>query len=137
MAKNGSDRKGPRSGGLRGVLDALSGAHLCYGEPITAGQRTVIPIARIRAIGGGGWGDGDEGAGGGGGGTLEGTPVGFIEFDDLGARFHPIHDPDQLGRNVRSLAGAAATLVTAVAGVRALRRGALGRGSRGLLERGR
>ena len=134
MAKKSADGKGPRTGGLRGVLDAVTGARLCFGEPVTAGRRTVIPVARVRAIGGGGWGgSGTKGeSGGGGGGTLEGTPVGFIELGDDGAQYHRIDDPDQIGRNVRALAGAAATLVTTVAGVRALRRGssrrALGRG---------
>ena len=125
MPKNKRDRKGPRTGGLRGLLDAITGARLCYGEPVTAANRTVIPVARVRAFGGGGWGDGaDQGRGGGGGGTVDGRPVGFIELDDLGARYHPIQDPDQLGRNVRALAGAAAGLVAAVAGARALRSGA-------------
>ena len=124
MPKSKTGRKGPRTGGLRGVLDAVTGARMCFGEPITTGNRTVVPVARVRAIGGGGWGGNRSDSGGGGGGTIEGTPVGFIELGDDGARYHQIQDPDQLGRNLRTLAGAAATLVTTVAGARALRRGA-------------
>jgi uncharacterized spore protein YtfJ len=124
MAKEAKPRKGPRAGGLRGVLDTLAGARLCYGEPVVAGTRTVIPVARMRAAGGGGWGSGDEGDGGGGGGYLEATPQGFIEFDDAGARYHPIPDPERLGRTVRAAAGAAATLATGIAVARRLRAGA-------------
>jgi uncharacterized spore protein YtfJ len=130
VAKKNGSRKGPRVGGLRGVLQSVTGARLCYGEPVTVGNRTVIPVSRLTTVGGWGWGGGGDGSGsgsgsgGGGGGTLEATPVGFIEFDDVGARYHEIHDPDQLGRTLRAAAGAAATAVTTIAGARALRRGA-------------
>ena len=120
-------RKGPRAGGLRGLLEGLTGARLCYGEPVIAGERTVIPVARVRLSGGGGWGSGGDdaggGGGGGGGGHLDATPIGFIELDDGGARYHPIPDPDQLGRTLRAGAGAVATLATGVAAARRLRRG--------------
>ena len=141
MAKPDKPRRGPRAGGLRGVVDGLLGARLCYGEPVTAGERTVIPVARVTFSGGGGWGSGgpDEagaggGGGGGGGGHLDGRPVGFIELDESGAQFHPIADPDQLGRTLRAVAGAAATLATGWAAARRLRGGATGR--RALLPRG-
>ena len=114
-------RKGPRTGGLRGVLDGLLGARLCYGEPVVAGDRAVIPVARVRVAGGGGYGSGDEGDGGGGGGYLEATPSGFIEVGTDGARYHAIPDPERLGRTVRALAGAAATLATGAAVARRLR----------------
>ena len=139
MAKK-QDRKGPRAGGLRGLLDGLTGARLCYGEPVIAGGRTVIPVARVRAAGGGGFGhgrdrDGEEGDGGGGGGYLEATPQGFIEFDDAGARYHQIPDPERLGRTLRAAAGAAATLATGIAAAKRLRQGD-GKGRR-LLPRGK
>src|ERR687895_1038056 len=116
-------KKGPRVGGLRGLFDGLVGARVCYGEPVTAGNRTVIPVARVRLAGGGGYGAGDEGDGGGGGGYLEATPQGFIEFDDAGARYHTIPDPERLGRTLRAVAGAAATLATGVAAAKRLRQG--------------
>ena len=124
MAKKDKPRKGPRVGGLRGLIDGLTGARLCYGEPVVAGERTVIPVARVRVAGGGGYGAGDDGDGGGGGGYLEATPQGFIEFDDAGARYHPIPDPDRLGRTLWAAAGAAATLATGIAAGKRLRRGA-------------
>ncbi|HEV2813848.1 MAG TPA: hypothetical protein VGW10_11410 [Solirubrobacteraceae bacterium] len=123
MAKKDKPRKGPRVGGLKGLLDGLGGARLCYGEPVVAGERTVIPVARVRAAGGGGFGSGDEGDGGGGGGYLEATPQGFIEFDDAGARYHPIPDPERLGRTLRAAAGAASTLAAGFAAAKRLRRG--------------
>ncbi|MDQ5807836.1 MAG: hypothetical protein M3320_04105, partial [Actinomycetota bacterium] len=105
MAKS-AKRKGPRTGGVRGLFDGLVGARLCYGEPVVAGDRTVIPVARVRVAGGGGYGSGDEGDGGGGGGYLEATPQGFIELDATGASYHAIPDPERLGRTVRAVAGA-------------------------------
>ena len=121
MPKKG-ERKGPRAGGVRGLLDGLVGARLCYGEPVVTEGRTVIPVARVRLAGGGGYGSGDSGEdGGGGGGYLEATPQGFIEFDDDGARYHPIPDPDRLGRTLRAAAGAAATLAFGLAAARRAR----------------
>src|SRR5690348_2851134 len=80
-----------------------TGARLCYGEPVEADGRTVIPVASIEAAGGGGWGrasggpeeepppDDDAGGAGGKGGGLGGwvsaTPVGFIEIGPEGTRF--------------------------------------------------
>jgi uncharacterized spore protein YtfJ len=76
---------------------AAAGASIknVYGEPVVAGERTVIPVARFRyAFGGGGGkprGDGQVSGGGGGGrgsagpaGALEVTPQStrFIAFDD-------------------------------------------------------
>ncbi|HEX8084578.1 MAG TPA: spore germination protein GerW family protein [Solirubrobacteraceae bacterium] len=117
-------RRGPRVGGLRGLFDGLVGARLCYGEPVVTEGRTVIPVARVRVAGGGGYGsDIEKGDGGGGGGYLEASPQGFIEVGDDGARYHSIPDPERLGRTVRAIAGAAATLATGVAAARRLTRG--------------
>ena len=114
-------RKGPRSGGLRGLLDGLTGARLCYGEPVINRERAVIPVARVRVAGGGGYGSGDEGDGGGGGGWVEATPSGFIEVGPSGAEYHAIPDPERLGRIVRAV-------VTLLVGV-AVARGAFARRS--------
>jgi uncharacterized spore protein YtfJ len=111
--------------GVRGVISRIGGARLCYGEPIKVGERTVIPVARVRAAGGGGFGSGAEhetDGGGGGGGLLDAMPMGFIDAGPEGARFEPIHDPDAPVRALKGGATALATLVTTVAGVRALRR---------------
>src|SRR3954452_16176712 len=82
-----------------------TGARLCYGEPVEADGRTVIPVASVEAAGGGGWGSADagqessesddpdepgqskgQGAGGGLGGWVSATPVGFIEIGPEGTR---------------------------------------------------
>jgi uncharacterized spore protein YtfJ len=111
--------------GVRGVISRIGGARLCYGEPVKVGERTVIPVARVRALGGGGFGSGGEHEadnGGGGGGILDAMPMGFIDAGPEGARFEPIHDPDAPIRALKGGATALATLVTTVAGVRAMRR---------------
>jgi uncharacterized spore protein YtfJ len=101
----------------------------------------VIPVARVRTAGGWGWGSGDErdrggtGSGGGGGGFVEAKPTGFIEFDDAGARYHPIPDPDRFTNTVKALAGAAATVSTALAGAKALQRVSKPRRLRGARKR--
>jgi hypothetical protein len=94
-----------------------TGARLCYGEPVSAEGRTVIPVASIEATGGGGWGragnrpedegdgTGGEGKGGGLGGWVSATPVGYIEIGPEGTRFRRIIDPVSF---TRGLAGAAA-----------------------------
>jgi uncharacterized spore protein YtfJ len=102
-----------------------TGARLCYGEPVKANGRTVIPVASVEAAGGGGWGrsnvglekpeeaeeapekgggGGREGTGGGLGGWVSATPVGFIEISSEGTRFRRIIEPVSLARG---LAGAA------------------------------
>ena len=110
--------------GLRGVIARVGGARLCYGEPVRVGERMVIPVARVKAMGGGGFGTSGEtpGDGGGGGGLVDAMPMGFIDAGPEGARFEPIHDPDAPVRALKGGATAIATLVTTVAGVRALRR---------------
>lgn len=128
--------------GLRRLIQAVATTRLCYGEPVRQGDRTVIPVARVRVSGGWGWGRGpraertrtDQGAGEGGGGSLEGVPTGFIEIGPDGARFHEIPDPERVQRLVKAGAAAFTTVLTAAAGVRAVR---AGRAPRGLLGRGR
>jgi uncharacterized spore protein YtfJ len=106
----------------------LAGAKLCYGDPVRAGERVIIPVARVNAIGGGGWGSGrdghadGEGAGGGGGGTFEAAPVGFIDVSADGARFEAIPDPMSTARALRTGVAAVSALATALAGISALRR---------------
>jgi uncharacterized spore protein YtfJ len=87
---------------LKSLGDRLGGSATVknvYGEPITSGDRTVVPVARISyAFGGGGGGpEGDRAipSGGGGGGyvsakpcgALEITPGGALEITPGGARF--------------------------------------------------
>jgi uncharacterized spore protein YtfJ len=62
-----------------------------YGEPVTSGGRTVIPVARIRygfGAGGGASREGDQPKeGGGGGGGLQAHPAGVVEITPAGTRF--------------------------------------------------
>jgi uncharacterized spore protein YtfJ len=101
------------------LLARLTGARLCFGDAVTQGGRTVIPVATVRSAGGGGFGSGppsSPGQGGGGGGAIDARPVGFIEIGPEGTRFERIDD----GRAAVQ-AIAAGTLALLVAG-RALSR---------------
>lgn len=70
-------------------------AETVYGEPVTQGDRTVVPVARVRHRFGGGFGsgggrDGDTestGYGGGGGGGVTAEPAGALEVSAEGTRF--------------------------------------------------
>ena len=128
MAKDkGAPAKDSLIGQARRLVDGLAGARLCYGEPVDAGGRTVIPVARVRATGGYGFGrgeggdqDGGEGSGGGGGGHFDATPIGFIEVGAEGAQYHEIPDPERHQRNLKAAASAATALFAGIAGVRRL-----------------
>ena len=126
------------AGPLQRLIDAATGAKLCFGEPVVSGDRTVIPVARVQGAGGYGFGRGGEegGQGGGGGGWLDAKPAGFLEIGPGGTTFEKIPDPDRFGRTLRMGAGAAATLAAAVAGARRLERGSARRSPAGLLRRG-
>ena len=69
-----------------------------YGEPISAHEKTIIPVARIvygygAGAGTGGVGDTSaRGEGGGGGGAVRAVPVGVIEVSKQQTRFVPIPD---------------------------------------------
>jgi hypothetical protein len=106
-------------------VTAASGARLCFGEPVSTGGRTVIPVARVRG-----------GAGGGGGG-FDAAPVGFIEVGPDGSRFEAI--PDPRGAALAALRTGAALAATGGALAAALfvrrRRAALPRSRRRLLPR--
>jgi uncharacterized spore protein YtfJ len=126
---------------LRRLIDAVATTRLCYGEPVRQGDRTVIPVARVRASGGWGtgWGPraGKEGrpGGSGGGGNVDALPAGFIEVGPEGAHFHEIRDPDRTQRLLKAGAGALVTAFGAVAGARRLQQGR--RRPAGLLGHGR
>ncbi len=89
---------------VQSVQDSLT-VRTVYGEPITAGNMTIIPVARVRFAfaGGGGGGSGvlpaggdidapRHGGGGGGGGAGGGfvQPIGYIEVTDNASRWVPI-----------------------------------------------
>ena len=59
-----------------------------YGEPVTAGDRTIIPVASVGYGFGGGGGSGkDEEEGSGGGGGIGASPAGALEITSDGTRF--------------------------------------------------
>lgn len=64
-----------------------------YGDPVTTGDRTVIPVARVKfGFGaGGGKRSHDEGGGGGGGG-MRADPAGMIEISPAGTTFKAFPD---------------------------------------------
>ncbi len=73
-----------------------------YGEPISAHEKTIIPVAKIMygygaGAGTGGVGDSKaRGEGGGGGGGVRAVPVGVIEVSSQQTRFIPITDRRKL-----------------------------------------
>ncbi len=88
-------------------------AHNVFGDPVTQGNRTVIPVARVTINYGFGAGSGraeDEekgptGSGGGGGGRVRTNAIGYIEMTPDEARFVPILDRSTLITSLISLAG--------------------------------
>jgi uncharacterized spore protein YtfJ len=69
-----------------------------FGEPIIAGDKTIIPVARIAygfGAGAGTGGVGDKsakGEGGGGGGGMRAKSVGIFVVDARESRFVAVHD---------------------------------------------
>jgi uncharacterized spore protein YtfJ len=104
---------------------------LVYGEPISQGERTVIPVSKIKFMygfgGGAGYGVNDDpdegsagsGSGGGGGGNMQANAVGFIELTPTSTQFTPIIDRNPLLRIGAIVAGIVVVLLV----TNALRRG--------------
>src|SRR5215471_18329268 len=73
-----------------------------YCEPISAHEKTIIPVAKIMyayGVGAGTGGIGEKnarGEGGGGGGGVRAVPVGVIEVSNQQSRFVPITDRKKL-----------------------------------------
>lgn len=68
-------------------LSDRAGVETVYGDPVEAGDRTILPVARVAYGFGGGSGEGEEGTGFGGGGGVFAAPVGALEVDGDGTRF--------------------------------------------------
>ena len=62
-----------------------------FGDPVTAGDRTVIPVARVRFGFGAG---GSDNQGGGGGGGVCADPAGVIEISPAGTTYKAFPVPD-------------------------------------------
>ncbi len=86
---------------LEGMADRVSArasVKMVYGDPVTSGDRTVIPVAAVRyAFGGGGGGPKDdaEAQNGGGGGRVALCPCGALEITPQGSRFIEFRDPQK------------------------------------------
>lgn len=87
-----------------------------FGNPVTEGGRTIVPVARVsyRFGFGGGSGTGPQigddspppgGDGGGGGGMLSARPVGYIETGSTGSRYVPVIDWSRILQTTITLTG--------------------------------
>lgn len=88
-----------------------------FGDPVTAGDKTIIPVAKIAygfgaGAGTGGMGDTrPQGEGGGGGGGVRAIPIGVFEVGPRETRFVAIQDRKKLAGSL--LLGAALGLLFA------------------------
>ena len=83
---------------LAGHVSSSASVRNVYGEPVVAGNRTVIPVAKIRyALGGGGGNRRDSEQSGGGGVAVRALPCGALEIAPEGTRFIPFEDRLRLG----------------------------------------
>jgi uncharacterized spore protein YtfJ len=94
------------------LLDTLASmrekanVNACFGEPVTVGGRTVIPVARIGygfglGVGQGPTVEGEEGSlekvsTGGGGGGIAASPLGVIEVTSKETRIEPVIDKQRV-----------------------------------------
>lgn len=80
-------------------LSATAHVKTVYGDPIAVGEKTVVPVARVRyAFGGGGGARGDaEAPSGGGGGKVSTSPCGALEITSDQTRFVPFVSPKTMG----------------------------------------
>ncbi len=87
--------------GLAERLSAGGSVKNVYGEPVSVGDRTIIPAARVRYAFGAGAGrrkpDAEAGGGGGGGGRVSAKPCGALEITPEGTRFIVFEDRRRIG----------------------------------------
>jgi len=81
--------------GVVGELRDIAKSETIIGEPVTVGDRTVIPVVKISVGFGAGGGQGEDeksrsGFGGGGGGGTKIEPAAFIIIDDKGVSLLPV-----------------------------------------------
>ena len=102
--------------GVVGRALSKTDASTIFGEPVTQGDCTVIPVGRVstRYGFGGGAGEGTSadsggetgtGGGGGGGGLVEVKPVGYIEVTRDDSRFVPITDGSAIAIRAITMGG--------------------------------
>lgn len=88
---------------LKNISERLEGSanvSTVLGEPIVAGGKTIIPVARVRYGFGGGFGEGhgnkEAGQGGGVGCGVEVTAIGILEITPEGTNFTSFEDRSRL-----------------------------------------
>jgi uncharacterized spore protein YtfJ len=68
---------------------ATANAKSVFGDPVTVGNRTIVPVARFGYVLGAtsGGRNGETVGGGGGGGGVGARPIGYIEITDEATRY--------------------------------------------------
>lgn len=79
---------------LKSIVQQI-GARTVYGEPVVAGDKTIVPVAAVAFGFGGGTGK-HGGEGGGGGGGFRGWPAGYIEITPAGTRYVPAYERQKI-----------------------------------------
>lgn len=112
-----------RDQALLGRFIEVASAEKVFGEPVTSGAYTVVPVAEVRVAMGVGHGSGKGGSdvhlsagggGGGGGGYTVGRPVAVISVGPSGVEVIPIIDRTRLALACFAAAGGMLALVSEV-----------------------
>jgi uncharacterized spore protein YtfJ len=108
---------------LERIVDKLggrAGVEAVFGEAIQSGNRTVVPVARVRWAGGAGSGssDRDGASGSGGGGGVAADAIGYLEITPEAAEFRRINEPYPSPGFLIAAAVAAAIVLRALARLR-------------------
>lgn len=93
-----------------------AGAAACFAPAVTAGDRTVIPVADVQYGFGFGWGggtgpEGEQGGGGGAGGGAKSRGIAVVEVGPTGVRVLPIEDYTSIRLASITFASAATAIV--------------------------
>jgi uncharacterized spore protein YtfJ len=101
--------------GIVGELKGMASAEAIIGDPVTVGDKTVVPIVKITVGFGAGGGEGEKeksvggfGAGGGGGAIIE--PAAFIIMDKDGISLLPAK-PGRIDSIVEAIPGVVNKLI--------------------------
>lgn len=98
-------------------IPEFAGASACFGNAVSVGERTVIPVAEVQYGLGFGWGGGRDakadsaGSGGGAGGGARSRAVAVIEVAPDSVRVLPIEDYTQIRLAGIAFVGATVALV--------------------------
>lgn len=100
---------------LAQVPERANASH-CFGEAVSSGEHTVIPVAEVSYGVGFGWGAGGPaehaGSGGGGGAGGRARGIAVIEVSASGVRVHPVYDQTAIALAGISFASAATAIAS-------------------------